>query len=180
MRVVNEHTAGSHIARYAEEIRRGARAVLITDGGTPGISDPGALVADMCHDAGLSVGAVPGPCAAILALSVSGFFAQRFAFLGFLPRKPSAIRSELTKFANSPYTLVIYESPHRIAKTLTAAEEALGQRRYAICRELTKAFEQVYRSRLPKIPTEEEAPRKGEFTIVIEGTRKVDESVMDE
>lgn len=179
MRVVNEHSSRSHLERQLAQIQEGIHAALLTDGGTPGISDPGAILADLCYEEGIAVRAIPGPCAAVLALALSGFFAQRFAFLGFLPRKPSGIRSELARFADSPYTLVIYESPHRIDKTLATANETLGPRRYVICRELTKAYEQVWRGRLPNIPAEIDAPRKGEITIVIEGTRRSDESVMD-
>jgi 16S rRNA (cytidine1402-2'-O)-methyltransferase len=106
---------------------------------------------------------------------LSGFFGQRFAFLGFLGRKAGDIRKELVPFAESPLTLVLFESPHRLELLLGTAHEVLGGRRYAICRELTKAHEQVYRSRLPSIPQEGEVPRKGEITLVIEGRRKVRE-----
>ncbi|MFY9235061.1 MAG: 16S rRNA (cytidine(1402)-2'-O)-methyltransferase [Fimbriimonadaceae bacterium] len=174
MRVVNEHSAEPQLQKFVSEIESGLTAALLTDGGSPAISDPGAMLADLCHEAGIEVAGVPGPSAVTLALALSGFFAQRFAFLGFLGRKPGAIRSELAQFADSPYTLVLFESPFRIDKTLEAAHEALGERRYALCREMTKAFEQVYRSRLPEKPSEKDVPRKGEFTIVIEGKRKAD------
>ncbi|MEA2552175.1 MAG: rRNA (cytidine1402-2-O)-methyltransferase [Fimbriimonadaceae bacterium] len=172
MRVLNDHTRPEQIERYLAEIDGGARAAVLTDGGSPVISDPGAILCDLCHDAGIKVEAIPGPSAPILALTLSGFFGQRFAFLGFLPRKAGEIRSELAHFKDSPYTLILFESQFRLNTLLESAHTALGERRYAICREMTKAHEQVYRSRLPYVPTESEVPRKGEFTVVIEGLRR--------
>ena len=175
MKVLNDHTSPHHIDRYVEEMKRGAQAVVLTDGGAPAISDPGAILTDKCRDAGVEIDAIPGPSAVVTALMLSGFFAQRFAFLGFLGRKPGAIRGELSTFADSPLTLVLFESPHRLEVLLKTAEEALGNRRYAICRELTKMHQQVYRSTLSEIPTEEQVPRKGEITLVIEGRRRASE-----
>lgn len=172
MRVLNDHTGQDQVARYVEEIRNGLHAAVVTDGGAPVVSDPGALLCDQCHEAGIPVRAIPGPSAPIMALTLSGFFGQRFAFLGFLPRKAGEIRSELAAFKDSPLTLILFESQFRIDTLLKAAGEALGSRRYAICREITKLHEQVYRNELPYIPSESEVPRKGEFTIVIEGRRK--------
>ena len=175
MKVLNDHTSPHHIDRYVEEMKRGAQAVVLTDGGAPAISDPGAILTDKCRDAGVEIDAIPGPSAVVTALMLSGFFAQRFAFLGFLGRKQGAIRGELSTFADSPLTLVLFESPHRLEVLLKTAEEALGNRRYAICRELTKMHQQVYRSTLSEIPTEEQVPRKGEITLVIEGRRRASE-----
>ena len=176
MKVLNDHTSPPQVKRYADELKKGAQAALLTDGGAPAISDPGAILTDLCHEAGVLVEGIPGPSAVVTALMLSGFFAQRFAFLGFLGRKAGAIKGELAPFADSPITLVLFESPHRLESLLGAAHEALGDRRYAICRELTKMHEQVYRSRLPEIPSEEQVPRKGEITIVIEGRRASRES----
>jgi 16S rRNA (cytidine1402-2'-O)-methyltransferase len=172
MRVLNEHTPQSQIQRYRDEIASGANIVVLTDGGAPAISDPGAILTDLCHEAGIQVSAIPGPSAVVTALMLSGFFAQRFAFLGFLGRKAGDIRRELLPFADSPYTLVLFESPFRMDTLLRTAGEALGPRRYAICREMSKLHEQVYRSIVPMTPTESEVPRKGEFTIVVEGKRR--------
>lgn len=172
MRVLNEHSQPARIAAYLREIEGGVRAAVLTDGGSPAISDPGAILCDLCHEAGILVEGVPGPSAPIMALTLSGFFAQRFAFLGFLPRKAGEMRSEFAPFADSALTLVVFESPHRLSALLSLAGEALGERRYAICREMTKAHEQVFRARLPVVPTEAEVPRKGEVTVVIEGRRK--------
>lgn len=172
MRVVNEHTPPQVLSAYTREIAGVANAVLLTDAGAPTVSDPGAMLADLCHEAGIEVDALPGPSAVITALMASGFFAQRFAFLGFLPRKPGPMREELAPFAESPLTLVLFESPHRAEKLLGTLYDVLGARRYAICRELTKVHQQVFRDRLPNIPTERVVPRKGEWTVVVEGRRR--------
>lgn len=172
LKVLNEHTTEAKVQGYADELAEGAVWGLVTDGGTPGISDPGAHLVDLCHERGVEVDAIPGPCAAVDALALSGFYAQRFAFLGFLPRKPGPIREVFEPFSDSPMTLVLFESPFRAEKLLEAAFSVLGPRRYAICRELTKLHQQVYRNRLPDVPSEKEVPAKGEFTIVIEGKRR--------
>jgi 16S rRNA (cytidine1402-2'-O)-methyltransferase len=127
---------------------------------------------DLAHERGIEVDAIPGPSAVINSLMLSGFFAQRFAFLGFLGRTPGDIKKELLPFVDSPYSLVLFESPHRFRKLLEVAGQVLGERRYAICREITKANQQVFRNILPTIPNEAEVIGKGEFTIVIEGRRK--------
>ncbi len=172
MRVLNDHTGEGQTQRYADEIAAGFTAALLTDGGSPVISDPGAILCDLCHYLGVSIEAVPGPSAVTTALMLSGFFAQRFCFLGFLGKKAGAMRGELAPFAESPLTLVLFESPFRIEALLKVAAEALPGRRYAICREMTKMHEQVYRGRLPDIPVEKVMPRKGEITLVIEGRRR--------
>ena len=172
MRVAHDHSEDSQLERLLDEIETGKQAVLVTDGGAPGVSDPGARIVDLAHERGIEVDGIPGPSAVINALMLSGFFAQRFAFLGFLGRTPGDIKKELGIFRESPYTLVLFESPHRFKKLLESAAEALGDRRYAICREITKRNQQVFRSELPTIPNETDVPSKGEFTIVIEGRRK--------
>jgi 16S rRNA (cytidine1402-2'-O)-methyltransferase len=172
MRVLNDHTSPAQIERYRDEIAKGQHAALLTDGGTPAVSDPGAILTDQCHNAGIPVEGVPGPSAVVTGLMLSGFFGQRFAFLGFLGRKAGDIRKELAPFAESPLTLVLFESPHRLDALLEVAHEALGARRYAVCRELTKAHEQVFRETLPNRPSESDMPRKGEITLVIEGRRR--------
>jgi 16S rRNA (cytidine1402-2'-O)-methyltransferase len=174
MRVVNEHTTEFALEKIVNELEGGACAVLLTDGGCPVISDPGAMLVDLCIAAEVEIDSAPGASAVTSALMLSGFFAQRFAFLGFLPRKPGPMKVEFEPFSSSPYTLVVFESPYRIEALLRAASEVLGSRRYAICREISKAHQQIFRSKLPTIPTEKEVPRKGEFTIVFEGKRKKD------
>jgi len=172
MRVLNDHTGAVAIGKYLAEIQAGASAAVVTDGGSPVVSDPGSLLCAACHEAGIEVDAIPGPSAVTTALMISGFFAQRFAFLGFLGRKPGAIRSELEPFRESPITLVLFESPFRFESLLRVAYEVLGSRRYAICREMTKIHQQVFLAEMPIIPGVEQVPRKGEVTIVIEGMRR--------
>jgi 16S rRNA (cytidine1402-2'-O)-methyltransferase len=172
MRVAHDHSEDSQLDRLLDEIETGKHAVLLTDGGAPGVSDPGARLVDLAYARGIEVDGIPGPSAVINALMLSGFYAQRFAFLGFLGRTPGDIKKELAVFRDSPYTLVLFESPFRFKKLLESAGDALGERRYAICRELTKRNQQIFRSELPIIPSETEVPAKGEFTIVIEGRRK--------
>lgn len=172
MRVLNDHTDPARIQAYVQQAAEGQSLALVTDAGMPVVSDPGAEVVDLCHQMGVEVDAVPGPSAATLALTLSGFYAQRFAFLGFLPRKAGPAYEVLEPFAESTLTLVLFESQHRIEHTLEACAKALGERAYAVCRELTKLHQQVWRSVLPTLPTEREVPRKGEFTLVLEGRKK--------
>ena len=172
MRIANDHTGDDALNRILDDIETGQHAVLMSDGGAPGVSDPGSRLVDLAHEREIEVDAIPGPSAVINALMLSGFFAQRFAFLGFLGRKAGDIRSELEPFKDSPYTLVLFESQHRFRNLLEVAGEVLGDRRYAICREITKANQQVFRENLPTIPNEHQVLARGEFTIVIEGRRK--------
>lgn len=171
MRVLNEHTSQARVAQYALEVSNCELAVVLTDAGTPAVSDPGAELVQACLELGVEVDAVPGPSAVTTALALSGFYAQRFAFLGYPPRKPGPLRQLLEPYRDSPLTLVLFESPHRVGKLLAACSEALGERRYAICRELTKAHQQVWRGRLPEAPSEDRVPYKGEVTLAVEGRR---------
>lgn len=171
MKRLDEHTSERAIADFVALAETKNIAVL-SDAGTPGISDPGAMLMDRAHEEGVTIDAIPGPSAVPLALSLSGFFAQKFVFLGYMPRKPGDFRRELEPYVTLPHTLVLFESPFRVDKCLAWAGEFLGDRRVTICRELTKAHQQIVRARLLSIPEESQMPRKGEFTIVIEGFRK--------
>ncbi len=170
-KVLNDHSSPGAIKAILELLQSTAKVALLTDAGTPGISDPGADLVDRCYELGIEVDAVPGPSAVTNAVVLSGFFAQRFAFLGFLPRKPGPAKKVFEPFAENSMTLVLFESPHRFKKTLEVAENVLGKRRYAICREMSKLHQQVYRDTLPSLPSDSEVPAKGEFTLVIEGAR---------
>ena len=172
MRVLNDHTSEFQVHKILADIKNGMNACLLTDGGSPSISDPGAILADLCLRSEIEVDSVPGPSAVTNALALSGFFAQRFVFLGFLPRKAGQIKGELEQFSDSALTLVLFESPHRLDTLLNSAFEVLGERRYAICREMTKMHQQVYRDFLPNVPSESSVPKKGEVTLVIEGRRR--------
>ena len=172
MRVLNDHSTEFQVQRIVADIKNGMNACLLTDGGSPAISDPGAILTDMCHRQEIEVDSIPGPSAVTNALALSGFFAQRFVFLGFLARKSGQIKSDLSPFSDSALTLVLFESPHRLEALLKSAFEVLGERRYAICREMTKMHQQVYRDFLPNVPSESSVPKKGEVTLVIEGRRR--------
>lgn len=172
MRILNEHTTTERIAEYAGDVAKGLRAALLTDAGTPGISDPGALLVDECLRAEIEIDPLPGPSAVTTALMASGFFAQRFVFLGYLPRKAGAMRGELRPYVDAPFPIVLFESPFRIEALSQALFDVLGSRRVAFCRELTKVHQQICRVTLPDVPDEKAMPRKGEFSIVVEGRRK--------
>ena len=172
MKLLNEHTTDAQIDRHLESIEQADSVAILTDAGTPGISDPGARLIDRAYDQGILVDAAPGASAVTTALALSGFFAQQFAFLGFLGRKAGDLRSSLEPFTDSTLSLVLFESPHRFLKTLEGVAHVLGERRYAICRELTKSHQQVYRDTLPQLPSPTQVPSKGEFTLVIEGKRR--------
>lgn len=172
MRVLNDRTPPGKVQAYADQIAEGGTVCLLTDAGSPVVSDPGADLVLSCRERGVEVDALPGPSAVTTALSLSGFFGQRFAFLGYLSRKPGAAKETLSDFEHSALTLVIFESPHRFRKTLDICHQVLGERNYAVCRELTKMHQQVWTSRLPTLPSERDIPAKGEFTIVVEGLRK--------
>lgn len=171
MRLLTDLSSESALAKYAQEAASGGIFAIVTDGGAPCISDPGSRLIDLCRNLNVEIEAIPGPSAVITALMASGFYAQRFAFLGFLGRKPGAIRSELAPFQESPFTLVLFENINRIETLLESAREALGERRYVLARELTKTHEQIYRGVLGTVPTEPQFLRKGELTVVIEGRR---------
>ncbi len=171
MRVLNDHTPEGKVAQYAKEVAAGVKAALLTDAGTPVVSDPGTELIGACLGLGVEVDAIPGPSAVTTALSLSGFYGQRWAFLGYPPRKPGPLKELLAPYAESSLTLVLFESPHRVGKLLAACAEALGERRYAVCRELTKAHQQVWRATLPLVPDESQVPQKGEVTLVLEGRR---------
>lgn len=172
MHTLNDHSTEKSITTYADRIAAGGTLALISDAGTPCISDPGSLLVDICAERGLEIDSIPGASAVSVALTLSGFFAQKFTFLGFMARKSGAIQSELKPYAESTHTLVFFESVFRVKALLEAAGAVLGERRYVICRELTKMHQQVYRNTLPNLPTENEIPQKGECTVVIEGFRK--------
>jgi len=151
-------------------IEDGESAALITGAGTPCISDPGRTVVNRCREAGIEVTAVPGPSAAIGALSISGLYVDRFLFYGFLPLKKGKKKKVLRELNKFPYAIVLYESPRRLRETLEAAYEEMGDREAAVFKELTKVYEEVRRDTLANLLTEFDAPElKGEYTIIISG-----------
>lgn len=157
------------------KMQNGANVALITDAGTPAISDPGEVLTDMCHKAGITVTSLPGPCAAVTALSVSGLGSRRFVFEGFLPQDKKERKEILKELAQEVRTMIIYEAPHHLKATLKDLYDALGDRNMAVCRELTKKFEEVMRlSLLRAIDHYENNEPKGEYVLVIEGKCRED------
>src|SRR5262249_3367165 len=136
-------------ARRSEEIierlQRGEKVALVTDAGSPGISDPGERVVKAAIRAGLRVESVPGPCALVAALTASGLPTEEFHFIGFLPHKPGQRRRKLEAVRNVPGTLVLYESPFRLARLLAELAELFPERQIVVARELTKKFEEFLR-----------------------------------
>jgi 16S rRNA (cytidine1402-2'-O)-methyltransferase len=173
-----EHNEMKRIPAILEALREGKDVALVSDAGSPGVSDPGFRLVREAVDQGMPVTALPGPSAVIPALSVSGLPTDRFSFYGFLPRSGSDRKRLLEEAAQVPHTLVFFESPHRVVKTLEDMLARMGNRRAAVCRELTKRFEQVERDVLSELIAKWQARTpKGEFCIVIEGRgRKQDQT----
>jgi 16S rRNA (cytidine1402-2'-O)-methyltransferase len=169
--VINEHTEWDRTSEVMGLLAEGATVALVSDAGTPAISDPGERLVRAAIDAGATVSAVPGPAALIMALVLSGLPTARFAFDGFLPRKGSDRTRRLAEVACEPRTVVLYEAPHRLVRTLDdLAEVCGGERRVALARELTKVHEEIWRGNLADAidHATDRAPR-GEYVIVLEG-----------
>jgi 16S rRNA (cytidine1402-2'-O)-methyltransferase len=169
--VVNDHTEARAIGRVLTVLDRGQRVAVVSDAGMPGVSDPGERLVRAAVEAGHVVEVVPGPSAALSALVASGLPSGRFVFEGFLPRKGSTRSERLSSLAGEPRTIVVYEAPHRVARTLTDMAAAWGpDRRVAVARELTKLHEEVWRGTLAEAAawaTEREPP--GEIVLVVDG-----------
>lgn len=158
-----------------EKLREGKNIALITDAGTPGISDPGEDLVRICYEEGIEVTSLPGASACVTALTISGLSTQRFAFEAFLPRdkkKRGIILEELKKETRS---VIIYEAPHRLLHTLEELHQVLGDRRISVCRELTKKHEEVMQSTIENVITfyQDQEPR-GEYVLIIEGKSHAD------
>jgi 16S rRNA (cytidine1402-2'-O)-methyltransferase len=169
--VVNEHTEREACTRVVDAIAAGKTVALISDAGTPAISDPGAVVVRAVIAAGLTVSAVPGPAALVMALVISGLPTTRFVFEGFLPRSGADRKRRLADIAAEERTVIFYESPHRIVRTLDDLVAACGgQRRVAVTRELTKLHEDVWRGTIQEASAHfATSEPQGEFAIVVEG-----------
>ena len=152
------------------KMREGQNIALITDAGTPGISDPGEELAAMCCEAGIEVTSLPGPVACITALTLSGLSTRRFAFEAFLPADKKERKIILEELKNETRTIIIYEAPHRLVRTLEELREALGNRRMTLCRELTKKHETAFHTTIEALITfyTTEKPL-GECVLVVEG-----------
>lgn len=163
----NELRAGEKILGMLAE---GKTIALVTDAGTPGISDPGFTLVRRAIEEGLDFTMIPGPAALVMALVLSGLPTHSFTFRGFPPRKPGARRRFLAIDQDSPHTLIFYESPYRLEAFLAAALEVYGDRRAAIANDLTKLFESVQRGSLSELAHELSATKlRGEYVVIIEG-----------
>ena len=163
----NEETAGKRILGL---LRSGSSVAVCTDGGYPGISDPGYRVVSTCRDLGYPVDVIPGASAVPVALVTSGLPTSSYTFKGFPPRKPGPRKRFLAMECDLPHTLVLFESPFRVAKLLRDAREVLGNRMAAVCVELTKQFEEIHRGYLEDLAEQFDGVKvKGEITVVIAG-----------
>ncbi len=170
----HDHNKEEKAPVLAQKLKEGRSIALVSDAGTPGISDPGYYLINCCIQAGAPVIPIPGASAFLAALSVSGLPTDSFVFEGFLPRKQSARTRRLETLKEDPRTLIFYESPHRLIRCLSDLLAVLGDRRASISRELTKSFEETVRGRLSSLISKLSSRSiRGEITVVIEGNRRI-------
>ena len=163
----NKYDKGKYII---SQLMEGKNIALVTDAGTPGISDPGEELVKMCCDNNIQVTGLPGAVAGIVALIISGLPTRRFVFEGFLPTKKKERKAILETLEKETRTIILYESPHRLTKTLEELYNYLGNREISICKELTKKYENIYRDNLEKaIKYYEINQPKGEYVLIIKG-----------
>jgi 16S rRNA (cytidine1402-2'-O)-methyltransferase len=172
----HEHNKGAKIPHILDVLRH-ADVALVSESGMPAVSDPGYDLVAAAAEAGVTVAAVPGPSAVVAALAVSGLPTRQFTYVGFLPRRKGERRRLLSALAAQPQTIVALESPHRLLTTLSDLLVVLGDRRLAVCRELTKLHEEVFRGRISEAIAHFREPR-GEFTLVLEGAPQPPQAVV--
>jgi len=163
----HEHIEAERVDELLPRLLAGERMALVSDAGLPGISDPGARLVRAALDAGVAVTVLPGPSAVETALVASGLVAERFAFVGFLPRKAGELAALWEELAQWQGPVVAFESPQRLPKTLRSLATAAPQRQVAVCRELTKRFEEVVRGDASALAERYAEPPKGEITLVL-------------
>jgi len=180
---LHEHNERSAGQKLVEQLIAGESVALISDAGTPAISDPGALLVNLAREAGIKVVPIPGANAAIAALSASGLLMPRFLFIGFLPAKSSHRKQVLESLHTVPVTLVFYEAPHRVLESVADLAAVLGgTRTITFARELTKTFETIYSCPLAEALTWLEADpnrQRGEFVLLVEGAPSIEENDID-
>ena len=175
MTAYHEYNRFDKADELVRKMREGLKVACITDAGTPGISDPGEVLVQKCIEAGIPVTSAPGPAACISALVISGLPARRFRFEAFLPAEKKERAEVLSEIRNDTATLVFYEAPHHLLKTLEDLLAALGNRRIAVVKELTKLHEQVLRTTLEDaVSWFRENPPKGEYVLVVEGKSRAE------
>ena len=164
--------------KLLERLLAGENVALVTDAGTPAVSDPGEALVALCAQNGVTVTALPGPCALVTALSASGLPTARFTFEGFLPMNKKNRRAQLESLKNEARTMIFYEAPHKLRATLDDLRETFGgERRISLCRELTKLHEEVDRTTLAGAAEEYKAREpKGEYVLVVEGAASEEEA----
>ena len=177
-----EHNKTFQGDRILERILAGETCALVSDAGSPAISDPGEDLVKQCAEAGITVCAIPGPCAAITALSISGQSTGRFCFEGFLSTAKKSRREHLDSLKSETRTMIFYEAPHKLVSTLEDMAQAFGlDRSISLCRELTKLHEEVVRTTLGQAITQyRENPPKGEFVLILAGAQPVQPELPDE
>ncbi len=168
----HEHNESERTPELVDGLRSGERVVVVTDAGMPSVSDPGYRLVAAAVDADVRVTCVPGPSAVLMALAVSGLPVDRFCFEGFLPRKGGERATALAGLVREERTMVFFEAPHRLARTLTTMADVLGgDRPAAVCRELTKTYEEVRRGGLSELAAWAAEGVRGEVTVVVAGAR---------
>lgn len=171
----HEHNKARSGPAIVKRLESGETCALVTDAGTPAISDPGEDLVRLCIDAGITVCAIPGPCALVTALCASGLPTGRFCFEGFLPMQKKERAVRLAELKSETRTMIFYEAPHRLSQTLEALAAAFGGgRRISLCRELTKLYEEYTRTTLAgALELLQTAPPRGEYVLVVEGAQPV-------
>lgn len=166
----HQHNERERSDQIVEKLKNGQTVVLVSDAGTPAISDPGEILVRRCREEGIEVTALPGACAFVTALSMSGIKSRRFIFEGFLPAAAKERRQKAESLKTEERTVIFYEAPHRLKDTLSLLEQALGNRRIALGRELTKRHEEMLLFSLPEaVRYYEEREPRGEYVLIVEG-----------
>lgn len=165
-----EHNKRERGEIICERLAAGESCALVTDAGMPGISDPGEDIVKLCAERDIPVTAVPGPCAAVTALTLSGLFTARFAFEGFLSTNKGERRRHLDEIKHDRHTLIFYEAPHKLKATLSDLHNTLGDRKISLCRELTKLNEEIMRTTLSEaVKLYADCEPRGEYVLIVEG-----------
>ena len=172
MESYHDHNKTQKTPKLIYQVTRGRSIAIVSDAGTPGISDPAYTLVHSAIQSSIPVIPIPGPTAAIAGLTLSGLPTDRFVFEGFLPRKKGR-KNRLAKLAEEPRTIILYEAPHRLLQTFSDLLDTLGDRTIAVCRELTKKFEEVLRGSISEVMNIFSNRRiRGEFVLIIQGNSK--------